>query len=173
MAKLRPAKCYRDGKQSYTRVSKYKRKAFIKGVPGSKLVQYDMGRRNKLFPFRISLVSKESKIIRHNSLESARMAANRKLVKHVGAENFSFKINVYPHRVLRENPIAAGAGADRFQSGMSHCFGKPLSTGAGVKPDQEVMFVTTAKQNVDFAKKALKLASDKMGCKFRIEVTKR
>ncbi|MBT4114464.1 hypothetical protein HOE41_02430, partial [Candidatus Woesearchaeota archaeon] len=43
MAKLRAANAYRRIKRAYTRTSKYKKKAFIKGIPGTKIHLYDMG----------------------------------------------------------------------------------------------------------------------------------
>ena len=128
MAKLRPAKCYRDHGKAYTRKSRYKRKAFVKGIPGSKISLFDMGTKGKHFGWRVSLVSKEAKQIRHNSLESARMAGQRTLAKLIGVQNFYFKIKTFPHQILRENPIAGGAGADRYSTGMTHAFGKPTST---------------------------------------------
>ncbi len=171
MARLRPAKCYREPGKAYTRKSRFKKKSFVRGVPGSKVVMYDMGEKGKHFGWRVSLISQEAKQIRHNSLESARMAAVRRLSRLIGNYGYYFKIKTYPHQVLRENPIAAGAGADRYSTGMTKAFGKPISVAARVKPGQEVMFVSTTKENIEKAKEALKKASDKMGCKFKIVVS--
>jgi large subunit ribosomal protein L10e len=171
MARIRPASCYRTQKKAYTRKSKYKKKDFVKGVPGSKIVLFDMGNRKGDFKFKVSLIAKEVRQIRHNALESARMAAQRTLSSKIGVEHYFFKIKTYPHHILRENPIAAGAGADRFQTGMTKSFGKAIGTAARVKPGTEIMYVATTKKNIEKAKRAMKLASDKLGCKTKIRVS--
>ena len=171
MAKIRPARCYRKPKRAYTRKSRFQKKGFVKGIPGSKIVMFDMGNRKGEFKYKVSLISKETKQIRHNALESARMASQRTLSSKIGVENYFFKIKTYPHNILRENPIAAGAGADRFQTGMSLSFGKAIGTAARVKPGTEIMFVATSKRHLKSAKRAMKLASDKIGCKTKIRVT--
>ena len=88
------------------------------GVPGSKVVHYDMGNLNTEFPVTLTLVAKEPCQIRHTALEAARVTANRYLMTYVGRLNFHMKLRVYPHQVLRENKQATGAGAD--QIGRAH-----------------------------------------------------
>ncbi len=68
----------------------------------------------------------------------------------------------YPHHVLRENPIAAGAGADRMSTGMKKSFGRTIGTAAQVKRGQPLFVVDVNKQNVEVARKALKRASYKL-----------
>ena len=173
MAKLRPARCCREPKKrAYTRKSKYQKKSYVKGIPGSKIVLFDMGNKSGCdkYEYRVSLISQELKQIRHNSIESARMACVRRLNRLLGANNYYFKIKVFPHSIIREKPIAAGAGADRYSSGMKLSFGKATSTAAIVKPGQEIMYVGVNKQGAEKAKEALKKASDKIGCKFKIEI---
>ena len=46
---------------------------------------------------------------------------------------YFFQLRIYPHHILRENPLAAGAGADRMSTGMKCAFGKPISVAARVK----------------------------------------
>ena len=109
MARIRKFCAYRRIERPYTRKSKYKEKSFIKANPVSKIVRYDMGNKKKKFTNRIRLISKINLQIRHNAIESARQTTNRHLEKYVGKTNFFFKIPIYPHHVLRENPLAAGA----------------------------------------------------------------
>ena len=105
-----------------------------------------------------------------NFVNRARRTCNRFLESKVGKQNFHFKIRNYPFHVLRENPIAKGAGADRFSTGMSHAFGKPIGFAAQIKKGQKVFSVYTSQQNVKFAKLALKRASHKLPCGFLITV---
>jgi large subunit ribosomal protein L10e len=132
-----------------------------------------MGNRSANFPYRVKLISKNSVQIRHNALESARIAVNKKLTKWIGNNNYYFKIKPYPHHVLRENPLAAGAGADRFQTGMSHAFGKPIGLAAQVRKGQELMYVDVDEKNVELAKKAIKQAVYKFPIKAHIEIVKK
>ena len=171
MAKIRPNKAYRQlDKPAYTRKSKYRRKSFVKGIPGSKIVKFNMGNRKGKFNYRISIFSKNDIIIRHNALESARVVANKYLTQKVGKENYFMKIKPFPHHVMRENPIAGGAGADRYSSGMRQSFGKPIGFAARVKEGQELVIVEVNKSNVDHAREALRKVSHKLPCKCRVEI---
>ena len=53
------------------------------GVPGSKVVHYDMGNLHEDYPLKLTLVVMEPCQIRHTALEAARVAANRYLVKQM------------------------------------------------------------------------------------------
>lgn len=172
MAKLRSAKCYRRVKRPYTRISRFQKKGFIKGVPGSKVVMYDMGNKSGEFKNKVSMFSKNTIQIRHNALEAARLAANRYLERKLGRSAYHFKIKIFPHHVMRHNPLATGAGADRLSSGMAHAFGKPLGRAAQVKEGQEIMFVEVDDKGLEIAKEALKRASAKLPCKTRIIISK-
>ncbi len=171
---LRPAKCYREVTgPAYTRTAvRVMKKAYVRGVPGSKIRIFDMGNKSKReWKLQISLIIKEPKQLRHNQLEAARMAVNRQLVKKIGQSNFYFKIRVYPFHVLRENPLATGAGADRVQQGMRRAFGKPIGTAARVKAGQKVMSVfIDSEKFIPAAKYALKLAKNKLSGDYSIIV---
>jgi len=173
MAKLRKAICYRRLERPYTRRSKKREKNYVRGAPNSKIVMFDMGNKSAKFPYRIKLISKNDVQIRHNALESARIAVNKQLTNSIGINNYYFKIKTYPHHILRENPLAAGAGADRFQTGMSHAFGKPIGLAARVRKGQEIMYVDTNEKFINAAKKAMKQASYKFPNKIQIEIVKR
>lgn len=160
---LRPAKCYKKLERPYTRQSKKKpRRSYIKGVPASKITKFELGNKKKKFLSKIALVSKKDAQIRSNALEAARIAANKILSEEIGTENYLFKILIVPYHVLRENPIATGAGADRYQTGMGKAYGKPIGTAARVKKNQKIIAVFTNKEKIDIARKALKVASSKL-----------
>lgn len=170
---LRPAKAYRRPVgPAYTRISTTKpRLSYIKGVPGTKIVMYDMGNKTGYFDTEVSLISLERMQLRHNSLEAARITVNKYLSKNVGNVDFRFKIRIYPHHVMRENPLATGAGADRFSTGMKKAFGKPIGKAARVKENQKLMTVWVNSDNIEAAKEALRKAKMKLSCKTAIIVS--
>jgi large subunit ribosomal protein L10e len=162
---LRPAKAYR-----HFSGPAYSRREYIAGVPGVRVTFFDMGNPNGEFPVELSLVAEEVGQIRHNALESARMAANRMLEAQIGKDSYHLKIRVYPHQVLRENPIAMGAGADRISDGMQRAFGRPIGTAARVHPGQKLMVVRTTKESEQVAKESLHRAKLKLPIPSRIVV---
>ena len=62
----------------------YTRKEYMGGIPGIKVVQFDMGNLQAEFPMEVHLIVDESCQIRHSALEAARMSINRKLNKELG-----------------------------------------------------------------------------------------
>jgi len=166
---LRPGRCYKKPKRPYTRISQRRpRKSYIKGVPGSKIVKFEVGNPKGDFPQTLTLVSKERVQIRHNALEAARTNANKYLNKNLGKDGYFLKVLVYPHQVMRENPIATGAGADRLQEGMRRSFGKPIGFAAIVKKGQKLITVKVPEGKEDIAREALKRASYKVPCSCQI-----
>jgi large subunit ribosomal protein L10e len=127
-----------------------------------------MGNAKKAFPHKFHLLSKDDIQLRHNSLESARLACLRILEKTLGKGNFFFQLRVYPHHILRENPLASGAGADRMSTGMKCSFGKAIGVAAQVKVGKEIFSVHVDKEHQDTARRALKSAGFKFACKSRV-----
>jgi large subunit ribosomal protein L10e len=150
----------------------YTRREYMGGVPGSKLVTFDMGNLKDEFPIQLTLVAKEECQIRHSALESARIAANRLLLDAAGITNYHLKIRVYPHEVLRENKQATGAGADRVSQGMRLAFGKAIGTAARVRRGQEIMSVYTNPANFKNAKRSLVSAGYKLPTPISLVVEK-
>ena len=127
--------------------------------------------KDKSYDGVVHLVSKKHIQIRDHALESARQTTNRWLEKTVGKGLYFFKIRTYPHHILRENPLAAGAGADRLSTGMSHSYGKSIGRAAQVKEGQQIITVQVDKSKVREAKLALSKAAYKLpvSCKVVIE----
>jgi len=122
------------------------------------------------YPVQISLVVEEAVQLRHGSLESARLSANRHLLKTLGEGQYKMILRKFPHQVLRENKQATGAGADRVSDGMRQSFGKIVGTAARV-PKGDPIF--TAYCDVDQApvvKEAFRRAYNKMSPPCRIVV---
>ena len=152
-------------------VRPYKRKDYIRKIPASKIVQYDMGNLSGEFPLEVTLAVKEHTHLSHNSLEAARIAANRYLQRTTGKLGYRLKIRTYPHHIVRENPMATGAGADRVQSGMRGAFGKAVSSEALVRANQKIITAYVQVKDFEKAKVALNRAAMKLPvtCKLVID----
>ena len=142
------------------------------GVPGSKVVQYDMGNLRADFPVAVSITVDEKCQIRHTAMEAARININRKLVKDIGRMNFHLKLRTFPHHVLRENKQATGAGADRVSQGMRQAFGKPVGTAARVEINQRIFTCYTSEENADKVKDIMKHGIHKLPSPGRIIIEK-
>ncbi len=171
MATLRKGKCYRNPVRAYTRKSKVKSKAYIKAIPVSKVVRYDMGNLKDSFDHTINLISKQEIQIRHNALESARLVVFRKL-QEIGNNNFHLRLQAYPHQVLRENKMLSGARADRLQTGMSHSFGKAVGLAAKLSNKSVLFSIQVNKDNLVKATSALRLAMPRIPGSYSIEIKK-
>lgn len=172
MATLRKGKCYRHVTRPYTRKSKFQKKGYIKTVPNSKIIRYDMGEATKDFEYTIDVVSKNDHQIRHNAMESARRLINKELQDNVGIVDYHFKIRTYPHQVLRENKMLSGAHADRLQTGMAHSFGKVVGIATRVKRGQKIFTIRVNDEDIEKAKKALKKSMARLPGKYTINVDK-
>ena len=166
MARLRKAVSCRRIERPYTRVSKYREKGYIRANPHRKIVRYVMGAASQKFPYVLELRSKSELQIRDNSIEAARQSSNRLLEKVVGPSNYILRIRVFPHHILRENPLAAGAGADRFSTGMAHSFGKPIGSAAQIRKGQVIAEIHTVKEHIGNCRTAMKRITNKIppGC---------
>ncbi len=150
----------------------YTRRKYMRGIPGSKIVKFTMGNTSRDFPVTLELINLKDGQIRHNALESGRIAANRVLEGNLGRENFLLKIVPYPHQVLREHKRINVAQADRFQEGMKKAYGKPVGIAAQVRRGKPILIAKVTENDVPTAKEALKRASDKFPVPCRIFVKK-
>jgi len=113
-------------------------------VPDPKIRIYDAGKKKygvDEFPFAAHMVSMEKEQISSESLEAARVACNKYMVKNAGKESFHLRIRVHPWHVLRINKMLSCAGADRLQTGMRGAFGKTYGTVARVEIGQILLSV--------------------------------
>ena len=168
MARLRKFSAYRSLERPYTRFSKYKKLSYVRSRPVCRVVRFDVGDVTKKFDLILNLVSKSDLQIRDNAIESARQGCNRVLEKALGKGGYRIMTRIYPHHVLRENPLASGAGADRLSTGMAHSFGKSIGVAAQVMTGQPLFTVHINKENLQLARKALKAASYKVPCQCKI-----
>lgn len=154
----------------YKKNMAHTRRKYMGGIPGSKIVKFTMGNTSKDFSHRVELINIKDVQIRHNALESARIAANRVMEKFVGRDDFMLKIIPYPHQIIREHKRVNVAQADRFQEGMKKAYGKPAMVAARIKNKQPIIIAEVDKNNIDYAKTALKRASAKFPSPCRIIV---
>ena len=139
----------------------YTRKKYIKGKPQIKIAKFQGGQMGD-YDVSVQLLLNEKMQIRHEAIESTRLAANKKLEKTTGETGYFSKLRIYPHVLLRENKMIAAAGADRLQEGMRRAFGKAVSLGARVKRGQIVMEMHVKKEHIEAARDALKSACVKL-----------
>lgn len=166
---LRPGRTVRRLERPYTRVSERNpNKSYVKGVPFPKIHQFEMGNKGYSFETSLYLVSKASGQIRENALEAGRIIAHKFLEKKLGNQNYFLKILKYPHHVLREKPIATGAGADRYSRGMAQAFGKPVGRAVRILKDEKLVEVRINKDKIREAKEALRRFASKLSVPFRI-----
>jgi large subunit ribosomal protein L10e len=168
---LRPGRTIKKIERPYCRKSiKVPKMNYVAGVPNIKLHQFEMGVKNKEFELNIYLVIKEAVQMREQSIEAARIVAQKFLETKIGLDNYFMKVLPYPHHVIREKPIATGAGADRYSRGMSLSFGKPTASAIRTTANERLFQLKINKVHLDFAKQALKKASLKLSTPSRIVI---
>jgi large subunit ribosomal protein L10e len=170
MARLRKGVAYRKLERPYTRRSKYRSKNYAKSNPNNLIVKYEQGSPNKEFDVKFELIAYEDVQLRHNCIEAARKSANRYLENRL-AKNFFLKIRAFPHHILRENPLASGAGADRLSTGMKMSFGKPIGIAAQCKKGKVLVECSVERKDVAHAVTALKRMSHKFPIRCLIQET--
>src|SRR5215213_7068359 len=153
-----------------TRGMPYVRREYIAGKPQMKIARFSSGLAGNNYDYKIELIATEKIQIRHNALESARLAANKTMAR-AGEASFFSSLRVYPHVLLRENKMIATAGADRLQEGMRRAFGKSTGLAARIRPDQVIYEAYVTASNLALAKEALKVASSKVGCPMWVRIT--
>ncbi len=159
---IRPAKAFRDpDKVAWTRYSRNPTKSYIKTLPHADLHQFRMGVMKDDYDLVVHLVSQKDIIVRDNSIESARQSANKQLESTING-SYYFVVRTYPHHIVRENKMIAGAGADRLQKGMRRSFGRPVDRAARFDKGTEVFTVYTYKQNAEHVNKAFERAKRKL-----------
>ncbi|HLC69262.1 MAG TPA: 50S ribosomal protein L16 [Candidatus Bilamarchaeaceae archaeon] len=171
MAGIRPARAIRNMKKvAWTRFSRSSpRKSFIKAMPHKDLVVFRMGQMKDDYDIVVHLEAQKDIIIRDNAIESARQSANKHLEKEI-LNAYYFVVRVFPHHVIRENKMIAGAGADRLQKGMRMSFGRPTDRAARIQRGTALFTVYTYKTHLPVIQTALERAKRKISGRFKILV---
>ncbi len=145
-------------------------KVYAPGAPNSKIARFSTGQAGPNYDYRLQLASNEKVQIRHNALEAARVAANKKLVP-IGETAYFLRVKVYPHVILRENKMIATAGPDRLQEGMRKAWGKPVGLAARVMPGSVILELHIKKENLATARLAMESAATKLPTATTVIVT--
>src|SRR5918998_4601254 len=141
----------------------YVRREYIAGKPQIKIARFSSGQfRENQYDYKLELLATEKIQIRHNALESARLAANKTMAR-AGETSFFSTLRVYPHVLLRENKMIATAGADRLQEGMRRAFGKATGLAARIQPNQVIYEAYVTAANLELGQDAFKMAASKIG----------
>src|SRR5919107_781508 len=147
----------------------YVRREYIAGKPQMKIARFSSGLAGDNYDYKIELMATEKLQIRHNALEAARLAANKRMAQ-AGETSFFSVLRVYPHVLLRENKMIATAGADRLQEGMRRAFGKSTGLAARIRPGQVIFEAYVSATNLPLAKDGFKVASSKLGCPTTVRI---
>lgn len=159
---LRPAHTMRNlGKQAWARFSKKKpRKSYVKAMPHLSLLNYHMGKKGT-YEIQYDMISDTDIQLRDNALEAARQSSNKELEKMI-PNQYEFLVLVYPHNVIRENKMVAGAGADRIQKGMRQSFGRATDRAARLKRGQSLFRFKSSVVNKPHILEAVRRARAKL-----------
>jgi large subunit ribosomal protein L10e len=153
-----------------TRGMPYVRREYIAGKPQMKIARFSSGLAGNNYDYKLELIGTEKMQLRHNALEAARLAANKRMAQ--GGETSFFSIlRIYPHVLLRENKMIATAGADRLQEGMRRAFGKSTGLAARIRPGQVIYEAYVTEANLDLGKDGFKMAASKIGRPTTIRIT--
>lgn len=170
---LRKAGTYsKKAARPFTRISRNKSKSYIKTIPFPKVVKYHIGNQIDYAAGKhthaVSLVSKQKVQLRDTALEAARMALTKELDEKILGQYY-LAVKVYPHHFLRENKLAAGAGADRMATGMTQSYGAIIGRAALVGAGQTVFFISTnSLKSAQICRDALQKVRAKVPCSTKL-----
>jgi large subunit ribosomal protein L10e len=153
-----------------TRGMPYVRREYIAGKPQMKIARFSSGLAGNNYDYKLELIATEKMQLRHNALEAARLAANKRMAQ-AGETSFFSTLRIYPHVLLRENKMIATAGADRLQEGMRRAFGKSTGLAARIRPGQVIYEAYITDANLELAKDGFKMAASKIGRPTTIRIT--
>lgn len=170
---LRKALAYSKKRaRPYTRNSKKKNRAYIKTIPHSKIAKFHLGSqqdfRDGKHLFAVRFIAMERVQIRDNAIEACRMYLAKILEENIPGQYY-LSVRIHPHHMLRDNKTAAGAGADRLSTGMSHSFGIVVGRAAMVEPGKDILFIACSNDKAArVARDALIQVRAKVPCKTKI-----
>ncbi len=174
MARLRPARTCRDiTSQPWSRYSLRKpRKNYVRALPHTSLLVFNMGVRKDTYDLELTLRPQQSLQLRSNAIESARQLINKYLENNIPLD-YSLKVLVFPHNVIREHKMSTAAGADRTSRGMSLSFGRPVAVAARIKENQPIFMLQTMKANREVAVKALRRSTAKLSGTYKVKAVEK
>jgi len=146
----------------------YTRREYVHGTPSPKISIFEMGDPKGDYNAEVRLRAARAGNISDRSLEALRIHVNRALSSELS--KFHYKINLYPHSIVRGKKWLAFAGADRVSSGMRRAFGKPSGRAVKVKKNQVIAIIRVDKNDVDYVKKVLKSVVPKLATTCTIEI---
>ncbi len=168
---IRPARSIRDpDKVAWTRFSRKPRKSYVKVMPHADLHQFRMGIKKDDYDLTANLVSKKKIIVRDNAIESARQSANKALEKAIGPAAYYFIVRPYPHHIIREKKMIAGAGADRLKKGMRRAFGRPNDRAARFDEGTVIFTIMTYRTNLRAVQVAMERAKRKLSGSYKVVI---
>ena len=129
-----------------------------------------MGDGKKAFETQYDVCTDTDIQLRDNALEAARQAANKYLEKKILGQYY-FHVLVYPHNVIRENKMIAGAGADRLQKGMRAAFGRATDRAARMRAGQAIFTLRSTAANRPHIMEAIRRARAKMSGTYTVRET--
>jgi len=133
-------------------------------VPEAKIKIFDVGKKKlpvDTFPACVHLLSLEKEQISSESLEAARITANKHMINCVGKDNFHIRVRLHPYNIIRINKMLTCAGADRLQTGMRGAYGKPYGLAARVTINQVMFSIRTTLKGEEAACEALRKSKAK------------
>jgi len=112
-------------------------------------------------------------MISSESLESARIAANKYMVMNTAKDGFHMRIRPHPWHTVRINKMLSCAGADRLQQGMRGAFGKPYIKTARVAINQVLISMRTKPQYLEHAQEAMNRSRFKFAGRQKVFVSRK
>lgn len=168
---LRPARTVRERykKQAWSRWSrKNMSKSYVKALPHKDLKQIHNGTgKPEDYPIQYDIVACDNFLHRDNAIEAARQSIVKVLEASI-PRNFLLLVRKYPHIVIRENRMLAGAGADRIQKGMRRSFGKPVDRGASIKAGEPMFSIFLKADNLSIVEEVYRKAARKLSGSWKL-----
>jgi large subunit ribosomal protein L10e len=156
----------------FTRISRNKSKSYIKTVPAHKVVKFHLGNQKEYragnHAYGVGLFAEGTVQIRDTAIEAARQMLV-KIMDEQAAGQYYMGVRIFPHHFLRENKTAAGVGADRMSTGMTHSYGIIIGRVARVPAGKLLFLITTVTQDqARIARDALSQVRPKLPGKTRV-----
>jgi len=174
MAKLKRARCWRELERPYTRISRYKKKNFIKGAPVCIIAKFEDGNlKPEETKVKVHMVVDRNIQIRQNAIEAIRQQLAKILPEELGVQNYRYIVRAYPHHILRENKLAGTNKAERLQTGMQLAFGTPVGRAYQAHKGDILFTVNLSNEKlVDKVKSIFESLKSKLPCSIEIIVEK-